>query len=117
MSSDSNMGGLIKMGGNLENPRDAKATDWPSVGPTGAEGEASGKNKLITQTLNQEGPRHAEDGGVNEPSVWGNTGQFAPAKSKGESGTAPTSMTSKRCVVNLENGQMIPNAEIADCSM
>ena len=108
MNTDSAVGGLIKMGGNLENPRDAKASDWASVGPSGAAGSSSGAGKLVTLTENQEGPRHTEDGGENTPSEWGIDGMVV-AVNKGEGGTASTAV---KCdwSVDLSTGQTSPNA-------
>jgi hypothetical protein len=109
MNTDSAVGGLIKMGGNLENPRDSKPSDWASVGPSGAAGSSSGAGKLVTQTLAQEGPRHTEDSGINTASVWGQVSGFEVAKNKGESGTAPGAV---KCdwSVDFQSGQTVPNA-------
>lgn len=109
MNTDSNMGSLIKLGGNLESPRDSKATDWPNVGASGPAGQESGRNQLVKQTETQEGPRHTQDSGENTPSRWLVQG-FDVAKNKGESGSAPTSMTAKRMSVDCVTGQMVPNA-------
>ena len=108
MNTESSMGGLVKMGGKLEEPRLAKATDWPNVGSSGSAGEASGAGKLITQTENQVGPRHTEDGGILTPSEWGVKG-FDPGKNKGEGGMASTAV---KCdwSVDLSSGQTMPNA-------
>ena len=108
MNTDSAMGGLIKMGGNLDEPRNSKATDWPNVGASGPAGEASGAGKLVSQTETQEGPRHTEDGGENTPSEWGVKG-FDPGKNKGEGGMASTAV---KCdwSVDLSSGQTMPNA-------
>ena len=109
MNTDSNMGKLIALGGNLENPREAKATDWPSVGPSGPEGSSSGDGKLVTLTEAQEGPRHVRDDGENTPSNWGKDYGFAVTTSKGEGGTASTAV---KCdwSVDLSTGQTSPNA-------
>jgi hypothetical protein len=109
MNTDSSMGKLIALGGNLENPREAKASDWASVGPTGAAGSSSGAGKLVTQTQNQEGPRHTEDDGENTASKWGKVEGFTVSVSKGESGTAPGSVSIKGSV-DLSTGQMSPEA-------
>ena len=109
MNTDSNMGKLIALGGNLENPRDAKPSDWASVGPTGAAGSSSGEGKLVTQTQNQEGPRHSADSGPNTPSVWGEAGKEYPVTvSKGEGGTASTAV---KCdwSVDLSSGGVSPD--------
>ena len=103
------MGKLISLGGNLENPRDSKPTDYPSVGPSGAAGSSSGAGKLVTQTTNQEGPRHTEDGGENTPSEWGIDGMVV-AVNKGEGGTASTSLSIKGSV-DLSTGEMSPEAK------
>lgn len=110
MNTDSNMGKLIALGGNLESPREAKGSDWPNVGASGPAGQASGQNQLITQTENQCGPRHTQDSGDNTPSVWGSDGGFTVMKNKGESGSAPVSMSYKRGGVDFETGQMSVNA-------
>ncbi len=78
---------LIKLGGNLESPRDSKATDWPNVGASGPAGQASGQNQLIKLTQNK---------------VEG----FTVSKSKSNS----TSLSIKGSV-DLATGQMSPNAE------
>lgn len=101
---------LIKLGGNLESPRESKPTDWPNVGASGPEGQESGSNQLIKQSENQCGPRHTQDSGDNTPSVWGKDGEFTVTKNKGESGSAPSSLSIKGSI-NLETGQMSPNAE------
>jgi hypothetical protein len=110
MNTDSAVGGLIKMGGNLDEPRNASGKDWPNVGASGPAGEASGAGKLVTQTEAQEGPRHTEDGGENTPSVWGQVSGFAVAKNKGEGGMASTAVSIKGSV-DLNSGSMVPNAE------
>jgi hypothetical protein len=110
MNTDSAMGGLIKLGGNLENPRDAKATDWPNVGASGPAGESSGAGKLVSQTEAQEGPMHTQDSGDMTPSVWGKA-DFPVMKSKGEGGMAPTSLSIKGSV-DCSTGQMEPRADL-----
>jgi hypothetical protein len=113
MNTDAAMGDLIKLGGNLEDPRNSKATDWPNVGASGPAGESSGAGKLVTQTEAQEGPRHTEDSGENTPSVWGKVEGFTVAKNKGEGGVASTAV---KCdwAVDLSSGQTIPNAALDD---
>ena len=106
MNTDSSMGSLVKLGGNLESPRDSKAQDWPNVGSSGSAGEASGAGKLISQTENQCGPRHTQDSGDNTPSKWGSDGGFTVAKSKSQS----TSLSIKGSI-DCVTGQMSPNAE------
>ena len=110
MNTDSNMGSLVKLGGNLESPRESKPSDWPNVGASGSAGEASGAGKLISQTENQCGPRHTEDSGDNTPSKWGSDGGFTVGKSKGEGGMASTSISIKGSI-DCVTGQMSPNAE------
>lgn len=97
---------LIKLGGNLESPRESKATDWPNVGASGPAGQASGANQLLKLTQNQEGPRHTEDNGPNTPSVWGKVEGFTVSKSKSQS----TSVSFKGSI-DCETGQMSPNAK------
>lgn len=99
-NTDSKMGGLISLGGNLEHPRDCKASDFPMVGPSGAAGEASGAGKLIVQTVNQEGPRHTQDDGSLTPSVWGKADGFTVGKAK----SGATTVASK-CSVDLQTGE------------
>ena len=102
------VGTLIKLGGNLDTPRDSKPSDYPAVGPSGAAGEASGKGQLVKQTMNQEGPRHSEDSGENTPSVWGKVEGNTVQKSKGE-GEGGSSLSIKGSV-DLKTGQMSPEA-------
>jgi hypothetical protein len=109
MNTDSNMGKLIALGGNLESPREAKGSDWPNVGASGPAGQESGRNQLVKLTEMQEGPMHTQDSGDNTPSVWGKA-DFPVMKNKGESGTAPMAMSYKRGGVDFETGQMSVNA-------
>ena len=102
------VGTLTKLGGNLESPRDSKPSDYPAVGPMGAAGEASGAGQLVKQTMNQEGPRHTQDGGENTPSEWGKADGFTVAKSKGE-GEGGSSLSIKGSV-DFNSGQMSPEA-------
>ena len=111
-STDSNMGGLIKLGGNLESPRDAKASDFSAVGPMGAAGESSGAGQLVKQTENQEGPRHSEDDGENTPSKWGKVDGFVVQKNKGEG--AGQSTIKCDWGVDFNTGQTVPNARDDD---
>lgn len=108
MNTDAKMGGLIQLPGNLESPRQAKASDWSVTGATGAAGEASGQNKLIKLTQNQEGPMHVQDSGDQTPSVWGKEGQFAVGVNKGEG----SGQSDVKCSwsVDLKSGQISPNA-------
>lgn len=96
---------LIKLGGNLESPREAKATDWPNVGASGPAGQESGRNQLVKLTETQEGPMHTQDSGDNTPSVWGKVEGFAVSKSKSQS----TSVSFKGSV-DLVSGQMVPDS-------
>lgn len=102
---------LIKLGGNLESPRDSKASDYPAVGPMGAAGEESGKGMLVKQTMNQEGPRHAQDSGENTPSVWGKQDGFTVAKNKGEG--EGQSNIKWDCAVDFKTGQVSPNVAVS----
>lgn len=99
MNTDSGMGSLITLGGNLENPREAKPSDFPAVIP-GSAGEASGAGKLTVLTENQEGPRHTDDDGSQSASVWGKLGGFAVGKAK-PAGTA----VKYDCSVDFESGE------------
>jgi hypothetical protein len=103
MNTDSKMGGLIALGGNLEDPRNSKPTDWPAVGPSGAEGMASGTNQLVKQTTEQEGPMHTQDSGEHTPSVWGKA-DFSVSKNSGEGGMRSTAI-SIPCSVDFNSGQ------------
>jgi hypothetical protein len=102
------VGTLIKLGGNLEQPRDSKPSDYPAVGPQGPAGESSGAGKLMKLTQNQEGPMHTQDSGDQTPSVWGKTDGFTVQKSKGE-GEGGSSLSIKGSV-DLKTGQMSPEA-------
>ncbi len=106
MNTDSNMGKLIALGGNLESPREAKSTDWPNVGASGPAGQESGRNQLIKLTETQEGPMHTQDDGDNTPSVWGKVEGFTVSQAK-STGTA----VSIKGSVDLVSGSMVPNAE------
>ena len=98
------IGPLIKLGGNLEQPRDSKPSDYPAVG-TGSVVEASGSGKLIKQTETQEGTQHTQDSGSGTPSVWGKA-DFPVGKSTSEGGTS----VSIKGGIDLVTGQMTPNA-------
>ena len=104
MNTDSKMGSLISLPGNLESPRQAKPSDWSVTGATGAAGEASGQNKLVKLTDTQEGPRHTQDSGENTPSVWGKA-EFAVGKAKSQS-----TDVSWGCAVDLKSGATVPTA-------
>ena len=104
---------LIKLGGNLENPAAAKASDFPAVGPTGAAGTSSGAGKLIIQTVNQVGPRHTEDGGIAMPVPSDRSRviaeNFKVSVNGGEGGTKSTAVSIPGSV-DLSTGQMSPLA-------
>jgi hypothetical protein len=86
---------LIKLGGNLENPRDCKPSDFPEIGPTGPAGSSSGDGQLVKQTFNQEGPRHSQDDGEAEWTV---------GVSKGEGGS-PSTAIKISASVDLDSGE------------
>ena len=103
------VGSLISLGGNLEDPRNAKASDFGSGDyASGPAGQASGENQLVKQTTTQEGPMHTQDSGEGSPSVWGKA-DFPVGKSKGEGGMASTAV---KCdwAVDFNSGQTVPNA-------
>lgn len=103
------VGSLISLGGNLEDPRNAKASDFGSGDyASGPAGSSSGAMQLVKQTTTQEGPMHTQDNGEGSPSVWGKA-DFPVGKSMGEGGMASTSV---KCdwSVDLSSGQTIPNA-------
>ena len=108
MNTSSGMGSMIKLGGNLEDPRASKPSDWPDVGPTGSAGMESGAMKLVKQSMEQEGPMHTQDSGDMTPSVWGKA-DFPVGKSKGEGGMMSTSVKWD-CAVDFKSGQTVPNA-------
>ena len=95
---------LISLGGNLEQPRMSKPSDYPAVGPSGAEGMSSGAGQLVKQTMTQEGPMHTQDSGEGSPSVWGKDGEFKVGQAKSE-GTAVKCDWS----VDFESGAVSPN--------
>jgi len=100
-------GGLVKLGGNLENPRASKPSDYPAIGPMGPEGMAEGEGKLVKQSTNQTGPRNTQDSGDQTPSVWGKDGEFPVQKSKGEG--AGQSNVSWNCTVDFNTGKVSPD--------
>lgn len=108
MNTSSDSGRLISLGGNLDSPRNSKASDYPAVGPQGPAGEASGAGQLIKQTTNQMGPMHTQDSGDQTPSVWGKAGEFTVEKNKGE-GTGSSSISYKGSV-DFNTGSMSPDA-------
>ena len=98
------VGSLVKLGGNLENPRDSKPSDYPAVGPTGAEGASSGDGQLVKQTPNQWRPMGTQDSGDQTPSVWGKA-EWTVGKSTGGAGTSVSCPVS----VDLEKGYFVPD--------
>jgi hypothetical protein len=105
-------GSLISLGGNLEQPRLSKPSDYPAVGPSGPEGSSSGAGKLVSQNLNQEGPQHSQDSGEHTGASWGKA-EWTVGVSKGEGGSPSTAV---KCAwsVDLSSGQTIPNARDDD---
>ena len=103
------VGSLISLGGNLEDPRNAKASDFGSGDyASGPAGSSSGAMQLVKQTTTQEGPMHTQDDGESSASVWGKA-DFPVGKSKGEGSMASTSLSIKGSI-DLNTGQMVPNA-------
>lgn len=104
---------LIKLGGNLEDPRNCKPSDFPAVGPSGAAGMTSGQDKLAMQTQNQWMPRHTEDDGPGTPvptdrsRVIGEN--FKVSMNMGEAGMKPTAVSIPGSV-NFKDGSMSPEA-------
>ena len=74
---------LIKLGGNLESPRDSKPSDYPAVGPSGSAGEASGEGKLVMKSADPASPS-----------------DFKVGQSKSEAGTS----VKVSCSVNFVDG-------------
>jgi len=102
-------GTLITLGGNLEDPRNSKASDYSPVGPSGAAGSSSGSGQLVKQTVEQEGPRHTNDSGENTPSTWGSEDKgFTVQVNKGE-GAGQSSLSYKGSV-DFNTGQMSPES-------
>ena len=97
---------LIKLGGNLESPRDSKASDYPAVGPSGAAGMQSGAGSLVKQTMNQEGPQHSQDSGEHTQADWGKA-EWTVGVNKGEGGSPSTAVSIKGSV-DFNTGQMSP---------
>ena len=95
---------LIKLGGNLENPRNSKPSDYPAVGPTGAEGMSSGEGALVKQTDNQWRPMGTQDNGDQTPSVWGKA-DWTVGKSSADAGTSVACPVS----VDLKDGFVAPD--------
>jgi hypothetical protein len=106
---------LITLGGNLESPGDSKASDYPAVGPSGPAGMAMGKDKLVKQTVTQEGPQHTEDDGPGKPVPSDRSRviseNFKVSTNGGEAGTKPGEVKPLwPCGVDFEDGQMTTNA-------
>lgn len=62
-------------------------------GQSGAQGWSEGMNTMPKRSVNQDGPRHAQDGGPGKsgagtPSNWGTADGFAPSKNTGDEGTS-----------------------------
>ena len=91
---------LVKLGGNLESPRNSKPSDYPAVGPTGSEGSASGAGQLVKQTSEQIAPRSVQDDGDNKPSNWGKD-TWKVGKSSAGAGTT----VKVGCSVDFETGK------------
>ena len=97
---------LIKLGGNLESPRQCKPSDFPAVGPSGPEGEAKGAGQLVQMSEAQESPRSTQDDGDQTPSHWGKD-TWTVGKNTDGRGTAVPIKVSVDCV----SGQMVPCAK------
>lgn len=99
----------------------AKGSDWPVKDVDAADGQsgpkytAEGKDALATLSQDQEGPRHAEDGGPGKgagtPSGWSSgersariAAAFPIEQNKGE-GESEGGQTSIDSYVDLEDGQ------------
>ena len=104
---------LIKLGGNLESPDMSKASDYPAVGPSGPAGMQTGADKLVPQTVTQEGPQHTEDGGPGMPVPADRSRviseNFKVSVNGGESGMKPTAVSIPGSV-DFTTGQMSPEA-------
>lgn len=96
---------LIKLAGNLANPRDSKPSDYSPVGPTGPEGSSSGAGQLVKQNLNQEGPMHSQDSGVNTQAEWGKAEWTVGKASEG------STAVSYKGAVDFNSGSMVPGAK------
>lgn len=103
------MSDLIKLGGNLESPRDAKATDWPNIGSTKPKDFTAGQDQLIKLTSEQEGPRHTEDGGDGQP-VPTDRGAVVAKHFKVAKNSEGNKSVSFKGSVDLKSGQMVPCA-------
>ena len=106
------VGTLIKLGGNLEDPRNAKPSDFtPGGGPEGKAGSVPpGANKLQKLSVEQEGLRHIEDDGPGTPSVWGKENGIKIEKTQREAGTSVPCPWG----VDFNTGQTVPNAKMDD---
>jgi hypothetical protein len=106
---------LVDISGNKVSPAQAKPSDWPKIDNPG--GESLGvKDKVFTLSVTQTGPRHCEDDGPGEgygtpvPTDRSRviSANFPVGKSTAGEGTRPS--TPWKCSVNLETGQMDPQA-------
>jgi hypothetical protein len=106
---------LVDISGNKVSPYQAKPSDWPNV--QNPVGETKGvADKLFNMSVTQEGPRHCEDDG---PGKGAGTpvpkdrsrviaANFPVGQSHANEGVKPS--TAWKCSVNLETGQMEPEA-------
>ena len=99
------VGTLVKLGGNLESPRQCKPSDFPMVGPSGPEGEAKGAGQLVQMTEAQESPRSTQDDGDQTPSSWAKDTWTVGKNTDGRGTAIPIKVS-----VDLVTGQMIPEA-------
>lgn len=102
---------LIKLGGNLEDPRNSKPSDYPAVGPMGAAGMAMGQDKLVPMTTNQWMPMHTEDGGPGMPVPTDRSRviseNFKVSMNGGEAGMKPMAVSIPGSV-DFKTGSMSP---------
>src|SRR6266436_7388023 len=72
---------LVGQGESQKDPYRAKGSDFPvkavmaGTGQSGAHGTAEGKDMLVSQGHNLEGPRNLESASPNGPSEWGKGGK------------------------------------------
>lgn len=86
---------LVSLGKNQTNPYDAKGSDFKAKVPAEGTGDAN-QDKMVTESANQCGPRHTEDGageaGYGKPMPTDRSkvveSNFKPSKNSNESGTA-----------------------------
>ena len=97
---------LIKLGGNLESPRQCKPSDFPAVGPSGPEGEAKGAGQLVQMSEAQESPRSTQDDGDRTPSNWSKD-TWTVGKNVGGKGTS----LSYKGSIDCKTGEMVPDAK------